>query len=120
MARRLLEHRRDTCCGDQAPVFASGIGAELHPSNVRGRVLVKASKPLGLEWVGFHTFRHTCASLRFEGGKSVKQVQEWLGHADPGFTLRTYVHLLDDGLGRADFLDEVVTRAEVDRSSSSA
>jgi hypothetical protein len=26
-------------------------------------------------------------------------VQEWLGHADPGFTLRTYVHLLDAGVG---------------------
>jgi hypothetical protein len=39
----------------------------------------------------------------------VKQVQEWLGHADPGFTLRTYVHLLDEGLGDADFLDEAVT-----------
>lgn len=38
----------------------------------------------------------------------MKQVQEWLGHADPGFTLRTYVHLLDDGLGDADFFDEVV------------
>src|ERR671916_29657 len=42
-------------------------------------------------------------------GKNVKQVQEWLGHADPGFTLRTYVHLLDEGLGDADFLDEAVT-----------
>jgi hypothetical protein len=39
----------------------------------------------------------------------VKQVQEWLGHADPGFTLRTYVHLLDEGLGDANFLDEAVT-----------
>jgi hypothetical protein len=29
--------------------------------------------------------------------------------ADPGFTLRTYVHLLDEGLGDADFLDEAVT-----------
>ena len=55
-----------------------------------------------------HTFRHTCASLLFAEGKNVKQVQEWLGHADPGFTLRTYVHLLDDGLGDADFLDEAV------------
>lgn len=24
---------------------------------------------------------------------------EWLGHADPAFTLRTYVHLLDEGVG---------------------
>jgi len=63
---------------------------------------------VGLGWVGFHTFRHTCASLLFEAGKDVKQVQEWLGHADPGFTLRTYVHLMDDGLGSADFLDAAV------------
>lgn len=38
----------------------------------------------------------------------MKQVQEWLGHADPGFTLRTYVHLMDDGLGDANFLDGAV------------
>jgi hypothetical protein len=29
----------------------------------------------------------------------------WLGHSDPGFTLRTYVHMIDDGLGNAEFLD---------------
>ena len=29
----------------------------------------------------------------------MKQVADWLGQADPGFTLRTYVHLLDAGLG---------------------
>jgi hypothetical protein len=44
-------------------------------------------------------FRHTCASLLFEAGRNIEQVQEWLGHADPGFTLRTYVHLLDAGVG---------------------
>ena len=38
-------------------------------------------------------------------GKSPKQVQMWLGHTDPAFTLRVYVHLMDDGLGDADFLD---------------
>jgi hypothetical protein len=32
----------------------------------------------------------------------------WLGHSDPGFTLRTYVHLIDDGMGDADFLDDAV------------
>ena len=29
----------------------------------------------------------------------------WLGHADPGFTIRTYIHLMDDGLGDTGFLD---------------
>lgn len=90
------------------PVFASGIGTPLQASNVRRRVLKPARESVGLEWVGFHTFRHTCASLLFDGGKTIKQVQEWLGHADPGFTLRTYVHLMDDGLGDADFLDTAV------------
>lgn len=108
MVVRLQAHRRDTYRGDDAPVFASVAGTELHPSNVRRRVLMPAAQGLGLGWVGFHTFRHTCASLLFDHGKNVKQVQEWLGHADPGFTLRTYVHLLDDGLGGAGFLDEAV------------
>lgn len=48
--------------------------------------------------VTFHAFRHTCASLLFDDERNIKQVQEWLGHADPGFTLRTYVHLLDAGV----------------------
>ena len=74
----------------------------------RRRVLKPAVEPLGLGWVGFHTLRHTCASVLFMardkggGGKDVKQVQDWLGQADPGFTLRTYVHPMDEGLGDAD------------------
>lgn len=68
-----------------------------------GLAAVRAEVP----WVGFHTFRHTCASLLFASGKNVKQVQVWLGHADPGFTVRTYIHLMDDGLGDAGFLDEL-------------
>jgi hypothetical protein len=31
-----------------------------------------------------------------------------LGHADPGFTLRTYVHLMDEGIGDAAFFDAAV------------
>jgi integrase len=52
-----------------------------------------------LEWVGFHAFRHTCASLLFAQGRNVVQVQRWLGHHSPSFTLDTYVHLLDGDLG---------------------
>ena len=47
----------------------------------------------------FRSFRHTCASLLFGAGRNVKEVQEWLGHADPAFTLLTYVHLMDEGIG---------------------
>jgi hypothetical protein len=34
--------------------------------------------------------------------------QEWLGHAGPSFTLRTYVHLMNEGVGDAEFMDEAV------------
>lgn len=53
-----------------------------------------------------HTFRHTCASLLFEAGRNARRVCDWLGHSDPAFTLRTYVHLMDEGVGDAEFLDE--------------
>jgi integrase len=128
MAERLRARRRDSYSGEDAPVFATLAGTELSRPNLAGRVLKPAAAAAGLTvevpgkddpvpWPSFHTFRHTCASLLFEGGKNVKQVQEWLGHADPGFTLRTYVHLLDEGLGDADFLDAVVT---ADRSRVNA
>jgi integrase len=108
MADRLLAVRRDAYRGESAPVFASTVGTALIPGKVASKVLRPASRGVGLRWVTFHTFRHTCASLLFEGGRNVKQVQEWLGHADPGFTLRTYVHLMDDGVGGAEFMDEAV------------
>jgi hypothetical protein len=42
---------------------------------------------------------------------TVKQVSAWLGHADPAFTLRTYVHLMDEGIGDAAFMDDVLPPA---------
>ena len=58
-----------------------------------------AAQEAGVPWVGFHTFRHTCASMLFDRGRNIVQVQRWLGHHSPAFTLATYVHLLDDELG---------------------
>jgi integrase len=106
MAARLLAHRRDTYGGEDRPVFASATGTVLNSSNIARRDLKPAARSVGLGWVSAHTFRHTCASLLFEAGRNVKQVQEWLGHADPGFTLSTYVHLMDAGVGDAAFLDD--------------
>jgi integrase len=111
MAARLLAHRRDTFLGPQAPVFRAARGGPLSPPNVGRDVLHPAREVAGMPWVTFHSFRHTCASLLFEAGRNVKQVAEWLGHTDPAFTLRTYVHLMDAGVGDAEFLDEAVAPA---------
>ena len=77
------------------------------------KVLAPAARRAGVPWVTLHSFRHTCASLLFApvehggGGKNAKQVQEWLGHHSPAYTLKEYVHLVDAGVGDAAFLDEL-------------
>ncbi len=109
VAKILRERRAKVYAGsDEAPVFATRTGKPLAARNVR-RVLDAATDDLGLGWVSFHTFRHTYASILFDGGKNAKQVQTLLGHHDPGFTLSVYVHLMDDGVGEVDFLDDVLS-----------
>jgi integrase len=43
---------------------------------------------------GCHALRHFYASTLLDAGESIKALSEYLGHADPGFTLRTYTHLM--------------------------
>lgn len=85
--------------GDEDLVFPSLTGTHLRPSNLRRRVLKPVAEEMGAPWAGFHTFRHTCASLLFARGSNAKQVQKWLGHHSAAFTLATYIHLLDDDAG---------------------
>jgi integrase len=82
-----------------ALVFSAPTGTPLDPDNMAERVLGPACEEAGVEWAAFHTFRHTVASRLFEEGRNVVQVQRWLGHHSPSFTLDTYMHLLGDELG---------------------
>jgi integrase len=99
-------------------VFRADQGGRIDHSNLMRRVLKPAAVRAGLgewvrsgnrgklrpeSWVGFHTFRHTCATMLFRRGWNAAQVQKFLGHTDPGFTLRTYIHLLDDDLPEPSF-----------------
>lgn len=49
---------------------------------------------------GCHALRHFYASTVLHEGESIKALSEYLGHADPGFTLRTYTHLVEDSSER--------------------
>jgi integrase len=40
-------------------------------------------------------------STSFADGVDIRALAEYLGHDDPGFTLRTYTHLLPSGAARA-------------------
>lgn len=43
---------------------------------------------------GMHALRHWFASVQLDGGTSIKALADYLGHADPGFTLRVYTHMM--------------------------
>jgi integrase len=103
MSRKLWAARPVQASG---PMFVTRTGERLQDRNLR-RTLDDASEAAGVPWIGFHTFRHTCASILLDSGKNIRQVAAWLGHEDPSFTLRTYTHLMDAGLGDADVFDEV-------------
>jgi integrase len=61
---------------------------------------------------GMHALRHFYASVLLDAGENVKAVSEYLGHSDPGLTLRVYAHLMPSSQER--------TRLAVDAVLASA
>ena len=57
---------------------------------------------------GFHQLRHHYASLLLADGVDIRALAEYLGHSDPGFTLRVYCHLMP---GSPDRMRQVIDRA---------
>lgn len=49
---------------------------------------------------GFHSLRHTFASVQLDARESVVSVSKWLGHADAAITLRVYAHFMPEADGR--------------------
>ncbi|MFB6579326.1 tyrosine-type recombinase/integrase [Streptomyces sp. NPDC056402] len=50
---------------------------------------------------GMHALRHFYASVLLDAGENIKALSTYLGHSDPGFTLKVYTHLMPSSEGRA-------------------
>lgn len=91
--------------GDGGLVFTNSDGGPLNRGSFNDRVWRPALRAAGVEPTrdtGFHQLRHHYASVLLASGVSIRALADYLGHEDPGFTLRVYCHLMpaDDDRAR--------------------
>ena len=116
LARALVDARGASAHAlDADPVFVSKTRGRIDPGNLARRVFKPAAHAAGVDWASFHSLRHYCAPQLFTLGLNAKQVQVWLGHHSPAFTLSTYVHLLSDELPESPFTASDRSEMEPDR-----
>jgi integrase len=63
---------------------------------------------------GFHALRHHFASVLLLDGVDIGALATYLGHSDPGFTLRIYTHLMPDAADRMRTAVDRVMSGEAD------
>ena len=100
----LREHRRacPVSLSESSWIFASSrTGRPLHPWTAERRWLLPAGRKVGIERLGWHSFRHTYSTLLNEYGTDVKVQQELLRHADIRTTLNLYTTAVPERLRRA-------------------
>lgn len=117
VAVELSEHIRRTRTDGQ--VFTWRDGGLIHRTyfnNQIWRPAIKASGMTPSRDTGMHQLRHHYASVLLDGGVSIRAVSEYLGHADPGFTLRVYSHLMPDTEDRARAVVDAAYGAPVESS----
>jgi len=94
----LMEHHRHTSHrGPEDFVFCGKDGSSLHPDVLRKDVLYPILDRLGIHRSsgasGFHTFRHSAASILNERTGNLKLAQKLLGHSSINMTADVYTHL---------------------------
>lgn len=74
-------------------VFTFEDGRPPHPDSIRQR-FDRLAATAGLPRITFHDLRHSYATAALKAGVNPKIVSERIGHADVGFFLQTYAHVL--------------------------
>ena len=87
--RKAINRNYFNSYGWKPALAEAGVIAPLEEGNTNGARVWEPSREHG-----FHALRHFYASEELEAGESVVSLARWLGHSDPGFTLRKYSHFL--------------------------
>ena len=80
----------DLCDGSNGYIFHREDGSPLRPDSVT-RGFQRVLRAHGLPVMRFHDLRHATASILFDKGWSIVDVQEWLGHSDIETTKNIYI-----------------------------
>lgn len=83
---------RSYCDRFREYVYVNEIGELIKPGYITQHFPLVLKKN-GLRKIRFHDLRHSCASLLYANGVSLKEIQEWLGHSDISTTSNIYTHL---------------------------
>ncbi len=73
-------------------IYVDELGDRIKPGYITQNFTLTLSNH-GLKKIRFHDLRHSCASLLYANGVSLKEIQEWLGHSDISTTSNIYTHL---------------------------
>ena len=73
-------------------VYVDALGSRITPNRISDRFPAVLKKN-GLRKIRFHDLRHSCATLLYANGVSLKEIQEWLGHSNISTTSNIYTHL---------------------------
>lgn len=95
--RTTQEENRRVCgrsyCTDYLEfVYVDELGQRIKPGYIT-MAFQKLLQKNGLKRIRFHDLRHSCASLLYAHGVSLKDIQEWLGHSTISTTANIYTHL---------------------------
>jgi len=98
---------------DGAPVFVDENGRRLSRHGRVRKGLARVAKAAGIEGVGFHVFRHSHATwLASAPDVQPHVLAARMGHTDPAFSMRRYVHASKGEIAAAsDALGRVRARA---------
>lgn len=77
---------------DEQLIFSNSKNTFLQPSKIR-KWLNHVINKYDLKYITVHGLRHTHASLLFEAGATIKEVQDRLGHSDVKTTMDIYTHV---------------------------
>lgn len=100
-------------------VFTTGLGTPIEPRNLH-RHFVRLCEKAGVRRIRFHDLRHSCATLLYEQGVPLENIQDVLGHSSPTITKMIYIEVTKkiqrDAVDRLDYLFDQDDKPDVDEA----